>query len=127
MNANEYQKQATRTDLQTYSEPVVRIVNLDILKLVHYGMGLCTESAEFVDMLKKHLMYGKKLDLVNLREELGDLCWYMARAASALDTTLEEIMATNNAKLKARFPEKFTEELAQTRDLNAERQILEGG
>jgi NTP pyrophosphatase (non-canonical NTP hydrolase) len=94
-------------------------------RLLHAGIGLATESAEFLDQLKKHVFYGKPLDKVNLREELGDMFWYMAIACDALEVTFEELQDRNIAKLTARYPEKFTMEAAEHRDLEAERAILE--
>ena len=67
-----------------------------------------------------------ELDLVNVKEEIGDLLWYIAIMLNVLDTDFETVMRTNIAKLKARYPDKFTEEKATHRDLNKERQILEG-
>ena len=90
-------------------------------------MGLVTEAGEFQDMLKKHVFYGKPLDEVNLKEEIGDLLWYCAIALEALDTDFEAVMETNINKLKARYPEKFTEDKAENRDLVKEREILENG
>lgn len=95
-------------------------------RLLHAGMGLCTESGEFMDGLKKHLFYGKPLDEVNLIEELGDLFWYMAIAANELGVPFERIQEINIAKLKARYPDKFCSDKAQNRDLNTERAVLEG-
>lgn len=95
--------------------------------LLHASMGLVTEAGEFQDMLKKHVFYGKPLDEVNLKEEIGDLLWYCAIALEALDTDFQAVMQTNIDKLKARYPEKFTEEKAENRDLAKERKILENG
>lgn len=125
MDATQYQLEAERTDLPDYLPVYQRISNEQKLHLIHYGMGMVTEAGEFIDMLKKHLMYGKPLDLVNLREEIGDILWYIARACTSLETTIEEEMERNNEKLKARFPEKFTENKAIERDLDKERGILE--
>jgi len=93
--------------------------------LIHASMGLVTEAGEFQDMLKKHLYYGRKLDEVNLKEEIGDTLWYCAIALNALGTDFETVMQTNIDKLKARFPEKFTEDNANSRNLDKEREILE--
>lgn len=48
------------------------------LDLLHCATGLVTESAELVDAIKKHVFYGKPLDVVNIKEEIGDLLWYIA-------------------------------------------------
>ena len=94
-------------------------------RLLHACMGMQTETAEFTDALKKSLFYGKTLDTVNLKEELGDLLWYVSIAMDELGTTYEAEMQRVINKLKLRYPEKFTEEDATNRDLFAERKLLE--
>lgn len=96
-------------------------------RLLHAGIGLATEAGEFLDQLKKHVFYGKPLDKVNLKEELGDMMWYMAIALDELDSdfTTEQQRVIN--KLKARYPEKFSLESAENRDLDKEREVLESG
>lgn len=126
MNSNEYQKDATVTDLMDYVPVILRLENVKTLRLLHAAMGLHTESGEFMDMLKKHILYGKDIDEVNLAEEIGDMFWYAALACDALHVSFEDIMQKNIEKLRARYPNKFTEHDALNRDLNRERSILEG-
>lgn len=94
-------------------------------RLLHAGIGIVTEAGEFIDAIKKHIFYGKDLDKVNLKEELGDLLWYMSIAIDALDTTFEAEQERVINKLKLRYPEKFTSYDAENRDLDAERAELE--
>nr|DAF54324.1 MAG TPA: NTP-PPase-like protein [Myoviridae sp. ctnjE18] len=94
-------------------------------RLIHASMGLVTEAAEFQDALKKSLFYGKSLDTTNLKEELGDLLWYMAIAMDDLDTDFDAEQNRVIRKLKARYPSKFEKDLAENRDLVKERSILE--
>ena len=75
-----------------------------ILTLFHATLGIQTEAGEFSDPLKKHIYYGKELDTQNMREELGDLLWYIAIAANALDTCFSELMTENIRKLAKRYP-----------------------
>jgi NTP pyrophosphatase (non-canonical NTP hydrolase) len=86
-------------------------------------MGLSTESAEVLDAVKKHIYYGKELDLTNLVEELGDIFWYAAILvdSSASEQSFESIMERNIAKLRARYGERFSEKSAIKRDLTKER------
>ena len=79
------------------------------LRLLHAGMGIATEAGEFVDPLKKHIFYGKDLDVENLKEEMGDLLWYIGIACDTLGVTVQELMEANIAKLRKRYPEQFTE------------------
>ena len=78
--------------------------------LINSVMGLCGESGECIDIVKKWLAQGHALDRDKLAKELGDVAWYLAEAATALKIPLEEILAANIEKLKQRFPEGFTTE-----------------
>ena len=136
MDNKTYQKSALRTNGPDYQGVGRRLEGEGLSgrnthcrsnDLLHASMGLVTEAGEFQDMLKKHVFYGKPLDEVNLKEEIGDLLWYCAIALEALDTDFEAVMQTNIDKLKARYPEKFTEQKAENRDLVKEREILENG
>jgi len=83
--------------------------------LIHAAFGIAGESGEIVDAVKKHVFYGKPLDVANLREEVGDVMWYIALMCRTLGVTLEELMQENINKLTARYPEKYSDELAITR------------
>lgn len=122
MTPDEYVKAAVRTE----SAVMGLVVQGTEMRLLHASMGLCTEAGEFQDPIKKRLFYNKPLDLVNLEEELGDAMWYVALACDALGISLEGLMEKNLAKLRARYPKKFEDELANNRDLDKERQVLEG-
>lgn len=126
MKPSEYLKNAEKTDHKDYAHVVLRVDD-DLSRLIHYAIGLATETAEIQDILKKRLAYGKPLDLVNLKEELGDLMWYVARICSHQGWALEEVMELNIKKLHARFGEKFSEDGALNRNLEKERKILNKG
>ena len=95
------------------------------IRLLHAGLGMLTEAEEFLQPVLAAILDGVEVDKTNLKEELGDGQWYQAIACDTLDTTFEKEQARNIAKLTARYPEKFTEEAAITRDLDTERGILE--
>ena len=98
MKINEYQKLAMTT------------LNPELDKkdiLINSVMGLCGESGEAIDIVKKHLHQGHELDKQHLSKELGDIAWYLAEAATALDMELEVIFKANIEKLKRRYPEGF--------------------
>lgn len=83
--------------------------------LMHATLGIAGESGELVDAVKKSVIYGKDLDIVNMREEIGDIMWYIALMCRTLDFDLDEILDENIAKLKLRYPEKYTDEHASLR------------
>ena len=101
MTINEYQKLAMTTLNPALDKKDV---------LINGVMGLCGESGEAIDIVKKHLAQGHELDRDKLIKELGDVAWYLAETATALDVDLEEVLAGNIAKLKARYPEGFSAE-----------------
>ena len=98
MTINEYQ-QLAMTTLNPALEPK------DVL--INGVMGLCGESGEAIDIVKKWLAQGHDLDKEKLAKELGDIAWYLAETAWALGIPLEEILQANIDKLKARYPEGF--------------------
>ena len=90
-----------------------RITNLDIEqdadvpRLLTAALGLTAESGEFTEVVKKIILQGKPYNEENvfhMKRELGDICWYLAQACMALDTTFDEIIEMNVDKLKARYP-----------------------
>jgi NTP pyrophosphatase (non-canonical NTP hydrolase) len=120
----DFVKQAVRTEAPVTEQVLGRLLNC--ARLIHAQLGKLTEIGEFADELKRHIFYGKELDKTNLKEEIGDGFWYDALALDDLgEEELYIILEMVIAKLKKRFPEKFTEELALNRDLEAERETLE--
>lgn len=96
-------------------------------RLFHGILGISTEAGELLDVLVKNLESNTPIDSVNVSEEChGDIGWYTAIITDALDLDWEAGLEKNIAKLKARYPNKFTVEDATNRDLDKERAILEG-
>lgn len=125
ITSENYVENCLRTESEVNDEIISRISKPETLRLLHSAMGISTEAAELVDMLKKHIFYGKKIDFPNATEELGDALWYIGIGVDVLKTTMNEIMSVNIEKLQARYPEKFSEQNALNRDLKKEREILE--
>ena len=79
----------------------------DVPHLLTAALGLAAESGEFTEVVKKMILQGKPYNEENvfhLKRELGDICWYIAQACMALDTTFDEIIEMNVEKLQARYP-----------------------
>lgn len=127
MTTEEYQKLLVMTaPPHSYCKLVEeRIVGPYMTDLLHATLGISTEAGEFTDAVKKYLYYGKEIDRTNLIEELGDLTWYIGLAIGALGTSWGEVFRANIEKLAARYPQRFKEESANTRDLEKERNVLE--
>ena len=95
MTINEYQKLARTT------------LNPDLSRkdvLINGVMGLCGESGEAIDIVKKWLAQGHELDKEKLIKELGDIAWYLAEAATGLNIPLSEVLQGNLDKLHRRYP-----------------------
>ena len=107
MKINEYQKLAMTTLNPALS-------NKDVL--INSVMGLCGESGEAIDIVKKWLAQGHELDREHLAKELGDIAWYLAEAATALDLDLEDILQANIDKLMKRYPDGFETERSVIRN-----------
>lgn len=94
--------------------------------ILHMVIGKVTEAAEAFEAVMKVINGDvKPLDAVNLLEEVGDGLWYDGNLLTALGSSFPQVMATNNGKLRKRFPQGFTEHDANNRDLEGERAILE--
>lgn len=175
MKLREYQREVSRTFPKLATEAK---------DFQHMNLGIVTEVAELLDIVKKHNAYGKELDTVHIGEEIGDLCWYVAnylringvtlednlheteyeepskdyfldidpgnflsyiaiiissdrpedyinlliyamQIADMFELDFEEILAKNIAKLRVRYPDKFSKELAIKRNIEKERKELE--
>lgn len=94
--------------------------------LIHAVIGIFTEAGEMLEAVLK-VFEGQPLDKVNLEEELGDKDWYAAMIYRELGVLPEEVWELVIAKLRKRYPDRFTAEAAINRDVDAERKILENG
>jgi NTP pyrophosphatase (non-canonical NTP hydrolase) len=101
MTINKYQQLAMTTLNPTLEKKDV---------LINGVMGLCGESGEAIDIVKRWLAQGHELDKEHLKKELGDIAWYLAETATALGLSLEDILEANIDKLKKRYPEGFATE-----------------
>ena len=109
MQVNEYQTLAMTTLNPELSKRDV---------LINSVMGLCGESGEAIDIVKKWMAHGHELDKEHLAKELGDIAWYLAETAAALDVPLEEVLRRNIEKLRKRYPEGFQVERSMDRTEN---------
>ncbi len=103
ITANEYQDLAGRTDNEERPPE-------------YYLLCLCEEAGEVAGAYKKHAWHGHNLDLDKIKKELGDVAWYLARAAYRFGFPLSEIFGANIDKLKKRYPDGFTSEASINRD-----------
>lgn len=84
-------------------------------------------TGEYNDLLKKHLFYGRELNVDKMKKVLQALCLSVSGLCFISGTTIAEARQTNINKLRARYGDKFTAAAALNRDLDVERKILEEG
>lgn len=95
--------------------------------VLHAVLGVATEGGELVEAAMKSLFNGEQFDIVNFQEELGDVAWYRAIGLAAVGQTIAENDTQNIEKLAKRFNDgRFDADLANNRDTDAERVVLEG-
>ena len=81
--------------------------DIPVERLLTAALGICAEGGEFTEVVKKMVFQGKPVNdenIFHMKRELGDICWYLAQACMALDTTFDEVIEMNVEKLKARYP-----------------------
>ena len=103
----------TSTESLDYAALLTRMNKLELVddcnlsQLLTAALGLGAESGEFTEVVKKIILQGKPYNednVFHMKRELGDICWYIAQACMALDTTFDEIIEMNVDKLKKRYP-----------------------
>lgn len=118
MNFKEY------TDfVQSLSSPYFQVSDPEEL---HGIIGIASEAGELLDQYKKSLFYLKPIDKINMKEELGDIWFFMNLVMARNGWTIEEIQDRNVNKLCTRYKKgTFSKEEAINRDLQKERAALE--
>ena len=85
----------------------LEVNDCNVTQLLTAALGLTAESGEFTEVVKKIFLQGKPYseeNVFHMKRELGDICWYLAQACMALDTTFDEVIEMNVEKLMARYP-----------------------
>ena len=109
----EFVKETTSDPSLDYAAFLTRTNTLElendcnVTQLLTAALGLSAEAGEFTEVVKKIVFQGKPYNednVFHMKRELGDICWYIAQACMALDTTFDEIIEMNVDKLKARYP-----------------------
>ena len=109
----DFVREVTSNESVHYAALLTRMNNLEleddcnIPPLITAAFGLTAEAGEFTEVVKKIILQGKPYNeenIFHMKRELGDICWYLAQACMALDTSFDEIIQMNVEKLKARYP-----------------------
>ena len=83
------------------------------------AIGICSEGGELLDIVKKLIFQGKQPTAelrVKLKNELGDVMWYVQQILIGMDWTLNEVLAENTRKLSGRYPEGFDTDKSENRE-----------
>ena len=125
MDSNNYMKWALTKDRKQndYAAWVQRLgwsdgiknAGVNTIQLLHGILGMSGEVGEIVDAFKKATLYDKPIDIENVKEECGDVLWYMSIVLESVGSSFEEVMKMNHDKLEKRFPSGFTERDARER------------
>jgi NTP pyrophosphatase (non-canonical NTP hydrolase) len=106
MTMNQYQKLAEKTSGAGEDGERRQIIA---------ALGMAGEAGEFANMIKKLTAHGHPISNEELAEEIGDVLWYLAEAATACGLKLNDIAQMNVDKLAARYPEGFSQERSRNR------------
>ena len=108
---------------ESYTDLALKTLNKDVFEqkdlILNASLGLSGEVGEVNDIIKKYMYHGHNLDDDTKEKiilELGDVCWYVALMAWAIDKTkFEDVLNKNIAKLEKRYHGKFTTEKSVNR------------
>lgn len=130
MNPNEYQALAMRTLCDQVAARNRLHSGVEATQVNHALIGLSGEVGELCGFWQKMVYYGKFVGPEEFKQkiadEAGDVLWYVAELLTAAGLTLEGVLAGNVAKLRARYPERYTDAAAadEARDRTAEAQAV---
>jgi NTP pyrophosphatase (non-canonical NTP hydrolase) len=117
-----YQSLCSRTECdQTKS---AARYSVEAVRLNHSVIGLCGEVGELAGLIEKWLHYGQPFDANKFKDEFGDCLWYIAEGLNALGLDMGEVMEANIRKLRARYPEKYSDLLAAEENRKREQEML---
>ncbi len=121
------EKTSAREILKNYSEFVLSVASQKTKEgRIQQGIiGAATETGELLDVLKKNMFQDRPIDEINIKEECGDVWFYLTEILAAIDSDIFEIMEINTAKLFRRYPNGFDRQKSIDRDTDQEREILE--
>lgn len=106
MNFNDYQNKAVSFKAGDLSHNEAIAI---------WALGIAGEAGEVAEHIKKHLGHGHPLDTEEIREELGDVLWYVAVLSNELFIDLNEVAEKNIQKLGQRYPGGFSQDASLNR------------
>lgn len=111
MDAFDYQRQAARTLID---RPGFHLTDEEMMILWN-ATGVAGEAGELSEAVKHGIFHRHGLNIPNMKEEIGDLLWYLAALCTKLNLNLSEIMESNIDKLQKRYPDGYNEQDSRKR------------
>lgn len=131
LTPNKYQKEAYKTftttgiqdfldaphdeNLDAFDAIEAKDAQKDFTKLMYVTGKLNGEAGEFAEEVFKSLRDGGGIKARRNAaiDELGDVLWYVAAAATVLGITLEDLMEQNLGKVRAKYKKAMAEKYAK--------------
>jgi len=104
-----------KLDLKEYQELCKTTANSFQSKeqeIADWGLGVAGEAGDLAGCIKKTFFHNND-QRQGIRENIGDTMWYLAMICNFFGWDFSEVLGENIAKLKARYPQGFTEKNAQ--------------
>jgi len=77
-------------------------------EILTWGLGVSGEAGDIAGCIKKTFAYDND-QRAGIKENIGDTMWYLAMICNFFNWDMQEILNENLEKLKARYPQGFTE------------------
>jgi NTP pyrophosphatase (non-canonical NTP hydrolase) len=92
-------------NLSDYQAAAVRTLGPDRSPLM-LALGVGGEAGEVMEIIKKGHRPNKTVDIPHLKEEIGDVLWYLATLGDTYGLDFNEIATENIEKLNKRYGSK---------------------
>ena len=102
MNPNQSYNQFVAS-LAKPGKEIVESMTHEDAHMLHMAVGICGEAGELLDAIKKAVIYRKSLDFLNVKEEAGDILFYLTGLLGQLGMSLDECIEENRRKLSKRY------------------------
>jgi NTP pyrophosphatase (non-canonical NTP hydrolase) len=76
-------------------------------RMVHFALGLAGETGEVCDAIKKREYHGRDISIEHIKEEIGDVMWYIANLCNEFEFDLNDVIVENARKLVKRYPDLY--------------------
>jgi NTP pyrophosphatase (non-canonical NTP hydrolase) len=100
MNFNEYQSQTQKTAFGYATSETENVSQKEAIQFL--ALALNGESGEVAEKAKKYIREDDEMYVDGLRDELGDVLWYLTRLAVECDIDIEKVAQENVNKLTDR-------------------------